>query len=79
MQAVKKINGFKIFKKSSGRYAVKNAQGQWVNAAEKVKILSENGLIKVSVSTKKEEAPAEVAAEGASEAATPAPAEGAAE
>lgn len=68
MQAVKKINGFKIFKKSSGRYAVKNAQGQWVNAAEKVKILSENGLIKVSVSTKKEEAPAEAAAEATTEA-----------
>ena len=68
MQAVKKINGFKIFKKSSGRYAVKNAQGQCVNAAEKVKILSENGLIKVSVSTKKEEAPAEAAAEATTEA-----------
>ena len=50
-----------------------------MNAAEKVKILSENGLIKVSVSTKKEEAPVEAAAESASEAATPAPAEGAAE
>ena len=59
METVKSTKDFKIFKKKNGRFGVKNAKGQWINGEEKVKILSSEGLIKVSVPKKKEEAPAE--------------------
>lgn len=68
METVKATKEFKILKKKNGRFGVKNAKGQWINGEEKVKILTQEGLIKVSV-PKKVEAPA------AEEVATEAPAE----
>lgn len=61
MENVKTTKEFKIFKKRNGRFAVKNEKGQWINGEEKVKILSTEGLIKVSIPKKKEEPPAEEA------------------
>jgi hypothetical protein len=46
---------FKVIKKKSGRWAVKGANGKYINGAEKVTILASKGLIKV---LKKKEAPA---------------------
>lgn len=62
METVKETKDFKIFKKRNGRYGVKSAQGKWMNGEEKVKILSAEGLIKVSIPKPKEEPPAEEAA-----------------
>lgn len=64
MEVVKKAKEFTIFKKKSGRFAVKNSKSKWVNGEEKVKILSAEKLIKLTPPKKKEEAPApETAAE----------------
>lgn len=64
METVKSSKDFKIFKKRNGRFAVKNDKGKWINGEEKVKLLSAEGLIKVSLPKKKEEpAPEEAAAE----------------
>ena len=50
---------FNIFKKTSGRYAVKDATtGKYVNAAKKVEVLLANGLIKLTPKKKEEAAPA---------------------
>ena len=73
MENVKTTKEFKIFKKRNGRFGVKNAKGKWINGEEKVKILSSEGLIKVSVPKKveepaAEEAPVEAAAEETAEA-----------
>ena len=62
MEVVKETKEFTVYKKRNGRYGVKNAAGKWVNADEKVKVLSAEGLIKVSVKAPVEEAPAEEAA-----------------
>lgn len=67
METVKSTKEFKIFKKKNGRYGVKNEKGQWINGEEKVKILSSEGLIKVSIPKKVEEPPAEEATEAAAE------------
>jgi hypothetical protein len=80
METVKATKEFKIFKKRNGRYGVKNEKGQWINGEDKVKILSAEGLIKVSVPKKveeppAEEAPVEAAAEEAPAEAADAPAE----
>ena len=77
METVKSTKDAKIFKKRNGRYAVKNSDGKWVNGEEKVKILSAEGLIKVSIPKKVEEPPAEEPAADAAteETATDAPAE----
>ena len=72
METVKATKDFKIFKKRNGRFGVKNAKGQWVNGEEKVKILSTEGLIKVSIPKKVEEPPAEEAAAEAPAEETPA-------
>ena len=73
METVKSTKDFKILKKKSGRYGVKNAKGKWVNGEEKVKILSSEGLIKISVAKKKEEpAPEATATEEAPSTETPA-------
>ena len=61
METVKATKEFKIFKKRNGRDGVKNDKGKWINGDEKVKILSAEGLIKVSIPKKKEEPPAEEA------------------
>lgn len=61
METVKATKDAKIFKKRNGRFAVKNSSGKWVNGEEKVKILSTEGLIKVSMPKAKEEPAAEEA------------------
>lgn len=59
MEKVKDIEGYKIFKKGSGRYAVKDAKtGKYLNAEKKVELLQAQGLIKKMTPKKKEEAPA---------------------
>ena len=57
MKVVKKTKEYVIYQKGSGRYAVKNADKQWVNADEKVAILVAEGLIKTAItqSVSKEE------------------------
>ena len=65
MELVKKADNLSIYKKRSGRYGVKNAQGKWINGDEKTKILSSEGLIKLSKAAEK---PAEEATEEATEA-----------
>ncbi len=57
----KKVMGPTVSKRRDGRYAV-TVNGKPVNGEEKVKVLLEKGLIKVSAPTKVEEAPAEEAA-----------------
>ncbi len=39
MKVIKKTKDYVVYQKSSGRYAVKGADKNWVNADEKVKIL----------------------------------------
>jgi hypothetical protein len=72
METVKATENYTIFKKRSGRYGVKGSNRKWINGEEKAKILSEEGLIKLSVAAEKpaEEAPAEeeAAAEATEEA-----------
>ena len=58
METVKTTGEFKIFKKRNGRYGIKSTKGKWINGEEKVKILTSEGLIKISAAKKKEEAPA---------------------
>lgn len=67
METVKTTKDFKIFKKRNGRYGVKDAKGKWMNGEEKVKVLTSEGLIKVSVAKKKEEPAAEEATEAPAE------------
>ncbi|EPZ49657.1 hypothetical protein M902_1054 [Bacteriovorax sp. BAL6_X] len=56
MEVVKKSGEYTIVKKRSGRFAVKDANGKFVNKEEKVKILTDAGLITAPVA--KVEAPA---------------------
>jgi hypothetical protein len=62
MKVIKKTKDYIIYQKSSGRYAIKNADKNWVNADEKIKILLAEKLIKAVVPApapkKTEEAPA---------------------
>ena len=46
MKVIKKTKDYIIYQKSSGRYAIKNADKNWVNADEKIKILLAEKLIK---------------------------------
>lgn len=62
MEIAKKTKEYTVFKKNSGRYAVKNAKGEWVKAADKVKILLDHKLIKLTPAKPKAEAPAPEAA-----------------
>jgi hypothetical protein len=45
MEVVKKTDAYTVVKKKSGRFGVKNAKGNWINAEEKVKILTSEKLI----------------------------------
>lgn len=59
MEKVKETKEYKIFKKTSGRYAVKDiATGKYVNADKKVEVLLAQGLIKLTPKKKEEAAPA---------------------
>ncbi len=46
MKVVKRSDEYTIFERRDGRHAVRNAQRQWVNGADKTAILSAEGLIK---------------------------------
>jgi hypothetical protein len=63
MEVVKKTDQFTIFKKKSGRFAVKSNKNKWINGNDKVKILVSENLLKVALPAEKpaEEAPAEEA------------------
>lgn len=65
MKLVKKTDDYSIFQRGDERYAVKDAAKKPVNGDEKVRILLEEGLIKVAepaaVEAVVEEAPAEEA------------------
>lgn len=79
MKVIKKTKEYTVYQKGSGRYAVKNAHKNWVNADEKIAILLAEGLIKAVAPAPApvvEEAPAvEEAAPVVEEAAEEAPAE----
>ena len=55
MKVVKKTKAYTIYKKASGRFAVKDADNMWINAEAKVKILVDDGFIKAFVPPVKEE------------------------
>ena len=62
MELIKKTDNYTIYKKKSGRYAVKNKEKKYLSDKEKVEILLEEKLIKLSPRKKPEEAaPAEEA------------------
>ena len=67
MKLIKKTADYKIFMRGDDRYAVQDATGKPVNGEEKVRILVEEELIKVTVPSPKEEAP-EAAEAGTDEA-----------
>ena len=75
MELIKKTDNYTIYKKKSGRYAVKNKEKKYLSDKEKVEILLEEKLIKLSPRKKPEEpaaeeaAPVEEAAPAAAEAA----------
>tara|TARA_B100001971_G_scaffold215190_1_gene259691 strand:- start:129077 stop:129301 length:225 start_codon:yes stop_codon:yes gene_type:complete len=66
METVKSTENYTIYKKRSGRFGVKGSNRKWINGEEKVKILSTEGLIKLTAPAPKEE-PAAEEAEAATE------------
>ena len=72
MEVVKKTENYIIIKKRSGRYGVKNTAGKWINGDEKIKILSDAGLVKAAPVKPSEEPAVEESGDSA-EAATAAP------
>lgn len=85
MKLIKKTADYKIFVRGDERYAVQDSSGKPVNGEEKVRILVEEELIKVTVPAPKEEAPeaeeaaSDEAAEATGDDSEKAPAEDAAE
>ena len=70
MKLIKKTAEYKIFMRGDDRYAIQDANGKPVNGEEKVRILVEEELIKVTLPNPKEEAPeSEDAADSGGEAA----------
>ena len=65
MKLIKKTADYKIFMRGDERYAVQDANGKPINGEEKVNILVAEDLIKVTVPSPKEEAPAEAEDAGA--------------
>ena len=57
MKLIKKVAEYKIFMRGDDRYAVQDANGKPVNGEEKVRILVEESLIKVTLPSPKQEAP----------------------
>ena len=55
MKLIKKTAEYKIFMRGDDRYAVQDASGKPVNGEEKVRILVEEELIKVTLPSPKEE------------------------
>ena len=69
MKLIKKMAEYKIFMRGDDRYAVQDANGKPVNGEEKVRVLVEQDLIKVTLPSPKEEAPeSDDAADGGDEA-----------
>lgn len=64
MEKVKATENYTVFKKKSGRFAVKGANKKYINGAEKAEILVKEGLITLSKAAEK---PAEEAAEESTE------------
>ena len=48
MKVIKKTKEYTVYQKGSGRYAVKDADKNWVNADAKITILLAEGLIKTA-------------------------------
>ena len=68
MKLIKKTAEYKIFMRGDDRYAVQDASGKPVNGEEKVRILVEEDLIKVTLPSPKEEvAESEDTADGGDE------------
>ncbi|MEH6590555.1 MAG: hypothetical protein V7746_09875 [Halioglobus sp.] len=65
MKLVKKTEQYAIYQRNDDRYAVKNADNDSINGEEKVRILLEEGLIKVSAAAAVEEVAEEAPAEEA--------------
>lgn len=65
LKLVKKTAEYSIYQRRDERYAVKDADKKPVNGDEKVRILAEEGLIKVAVPAAPAEEPAEEATEEA--------------
>ncbi|MBT6579592.1 MAG: hypothetical protein HOO01_04910 [Cellvibrionales bacterium] len=49
MKSIKKTAEYTIYQKRNNRYAVKSANGQWLNGDDKVTVLVAESLIKLSV------------------------------
>jgi hypothetical protein len=64
MELLKEAGEHKIFKKRSGKYAVQDKKGKFVNGQPKVEILLKAGVIKKLTPKKKEEAAAAAPSEG---------------
>ena len=65
MKVVKKSSEYTVYQKRSGRYAVAAKGGRLVNGEDKVAILLELGLIKLTAAAPVEEVVEEVAEESA--------------
>ncbi len=52
MEILKKTEQYTVMKKRSGRFCVKDNKGKWVNGAEKVRILHQEGFVKAPQSPK---------------------------
>ena len=57
MKLIKRTAEYKVFMRGDERFAVQDSNGKPVNGEEKVRILVEEELIKVTVPAPKEEAP----------------------
>ncbi len=68
MKVVKKTDNYIIYARRDGRYAVTGTDRKPINAEDKVRILADEGLLKVAAPAPKAKAEAE-AAEGGEEAA----------
>ena len=68
MKLIKKTAEYKIFMRGDDRYAIQDASGKPVNGEEKVRILVEEDLIKITLPSPMEEgAESEDAADGGDE------------
>lgn len=70
MKVVKKSSEYTVYQKRSGRYAVAAKGGKLVNGEEKVAVLLDLGLIKLTAPAAVEEVVEEVVEEAAAEEAT---------
>lgn len=61
MEVLKETKEFTLYKKRSGRYAVKGKDGKWINGQEKIKILMAEGIAKGGLAKPKTESSEETA------------------